>query len=437
MAFRIKQRENWYQKPVFYYTIVITMKKIILILSVASLTSIFSCHNIKNRGISVTFPEIEGPVQITDNEKEHLFASYYGINSFDHSQRYATVLETDIKFRLPDETDPGVLGLVDLETHEFIPLSRTYAWNFQQGCMAHWLATSPDSLIIYNDLREGKYVSIIMNVHTLKEIRVIPFPVSAVSPNGKEAVSINFSRLRLTRPDYGYGGNGQDPQENNPFPSNDGMFLVDLETGDSRLLVSYEQIRDLVPPISEGSIAWFNHTLFSRNGTKIFWLSRQMNGKTRITTSFTVNRDGTNLRRCFPEEWAGSHYDWLNDDELMVTANYEGKQYAHVLFTIGNQDYKRISKGLLDYDGHGTFSPDQRWMVTDTYPSPGLLEQKIYLMDMKTEAVISLGRFVQPAEFQGFWRCDIHCRWSPKGNIIGFNSTNSGSRQVYIYRLKP
>ena len=302
--------------------------------------------------------------------------------------------------------------------------------------MAHWLGTSPDSLIIFNDFREGKYVSVIMNVHSKEEVRIIPYPVSAVSPDGREAVSINFSRLRITRPDYGYGGNGQDPLEDDPFPANDGLFLVNLETGSCRLLVSYEQVMDLVPPISEGSIEWFNHTLFSRNGSKIFWLSRQMDGKIRITTSLTVNRDGTGLRRCFPDNWAGSHYDWLNDDELMITANYEGKQYAHVLFTIGKQDYKRLGKGLLDYDGHGTFSPDQKWMVTDTYPSSGLHEQKIYLMNMSTEAVISLGRFVHPPEFEGFWRCDIHCRWSPEGNIIGFNSTNSGSRQVYIYRLK-
>ena len=148
-----------------------------------------------------------------------------------------------------------------------------------------------------------------------------------------------------------------------------------------------------------------------------------------------MNRDGTDLRRCFPDGWGGSHFDWLNDKELMVTANYEAKQYAHVLFTVGQRNYKRLGNGLLDYDGHGTFSPDQKWMVTDTYPSSGMNEQKIYLMDMETELVKSLGRFVEPSEFNGFWRCDIHCRWSPKGDIIGFNSTMSGSRQVYIFRL--
>jgi hypothetical protein len=409
-------------------------KSLIFLFILITCSTLISCKK-KQHGITVVFPEVIGPVQITDNQKEHLFASYYGINSWSADQRYVTVLETDIKNRLPDENDPATLGLVELQTGKFIPLTQTRAWNFQQGCMAHWLATSPDSLIIYNDFRNGKFVSAIMNVHTKKEIKTFPYPVSAVSPTGKEAISLNFARLRLTRPDYGYGGNGQDAKEDDPLPADDGLFLVDLESGSAKLIVSNQQVKDLIPPVEEGDLAWFNHTLFSRKGTKIFWLSRQTINKTRKTTSLTVNRDGTNIQRCFPDDWGGSHFDWLNDNELMVTANYEGKQYAHVLFTVGQQNYKRLGNGLLDYDGHGTFSPDEKWMVTDTYPGGGLREQKIYLMDMKTEAVLPLGRYVQPDNFKGFWRCDIHCRWSPDGNMIGFNSTHTGSRQVWIFRL--
>lgn len=409
-----------------------------LIRSLTPLLILFlaSCGGNDNKGIIVVFPQVEGPVQITEGSREHFFASYYGINSFDATERYVTVLETDIKNKLPDENDPATLGLVDLKTNTFIPLTETRAWNFQQGCMAHWLGTSPDSLIIYNDFRDNTYVSVIMNVHTRKEIKTLPYPVSAVSHDGKKALSINFSRLRLTRPDYGYGGRGQDPRENNPLPYDDGLFIIDIEAGVSKLLVSFQDVKELIPPISEGSIAWFNHTLFSREGSKIFWLSRQMDNKTRVTTSLTVNTDGTNLKRCFPDNWGGSHYDWLNDDELMITANWEGKQYAHVLFTVGEQDYKRLGNGILDNDGHGTFSPDRKWMITDTYPGGGMREQKIYLMDMKTEAVLPLGRYVQPPEFTNHWRCDIHCRWSPGGNMVGFNSTHTGSRQAYIFRFK-
>jgi hypothetical protein len=384
-------------------------------------------------GVRVIFPTVSEPIQITSNDKEHLFASYYGINSFSKSQRYVTVLETDVKHHLPGENEPAILGLVDLQTHDFIPITETRAWNFQQGCMAHWLSTSPDSLIIFNDLRNGKFVSVIINVFTKEEVRIIPYPVSAVSPNGKEAISINFARLRITRTDYGYGGEGQDKRAGVQFPEDDGLFLVDLETGDASLLVSIADVKELVPEIPEEGIEYFNHTLISRDGSKIFWLARAI--PNRNTTSFTVNFDGTGLQRCFPDGWAGSHFDWLSGDELMITAAYQAKQYAHVLFTVGETNYKRLGNGLLDYDGHGTFSPDGNWMVTDTYPQEALREQKIYLMDMQTEAVFPIGRFVEPEEFTGGWRCDIHCRWSPDGNIIGFNSTYTGSRQVYILNL--
>ncbi len=414
--------------------------KILLFLGL--ILAVFYSYGRKLPGKVIFFPEIGKPVQITNNNKEHLFASYYGINSWSGDEKYATVLETDIKNKLPEETDPATLGLVEMKTRKFIPLTQTRAWNFQEGCMAHWLGTNPDSLIIYNDFRENKYVSVIMNVYSRKELKVIPYPVSAVSPNGREAVSINFSRLRITRPDYGYGGKGQDPGEKIQFPGNDGIFLISLETGEAKLIVSLAQIKSLVPEISADGIEYFAHTRFSRNGSKIFWLARAI--PERNTTAFTVNRDGSNISPCFPGKWGGSHFDWLNDNELMITAGYqgdeyEGKQDAHILFTVGKQDYKRLGNGLLDYDGHGTFSPDGKWMVTDTYPSKGLREQKIYLMDMATEAVLPLGRYTEPVTFtqgKGFWRCDIHCRWSPEGDMIGFNSTFTGSRQVYVLKLK-
>ena len=284
---------------------------------------------------------------------------------------------------------------------------------------------------------DGKYVSIIMDVHTKKKIMTIPYPVGAVSPDGKEAISINFSRLRTTREAYGYGGDGQDAQLSVQFPKDDGLFMVDLETGNAKLLVSINDIKELVPEIPEEGIEYFNHVLFSRGGGKIFWLARAI--PNRNTSSFTVNRDGTNLQRCFPDGWGGSHYDWLNEDNLMITGNYNAEDNAHILFTIGQNNYKRLGNGLLDYDGHGTFSPDGKWMVTDTYPSRGSKEQKLYLMNMKTEAVLPMGRYVHPTEFRDNGKdaqCDLHPRWSPNGDMIGFNSVYTGKRQVYIINLK-
>jgi hypothetical protein len=382
---------------------------------------------------TVRFPAVGPPVQITQGPREHLFASYYGITSWNASQRYATVLETSVKSGIPTEDQPATLGLLDMQTNAFVPLTTTRAWNFQQGCMAHWLATDPESLIIYNDLRDGRFVSVIFDVAHRREVRVMPFPVAAVSPNGKEAISINFTRLRKTRADYGYGGNGQDPREASQFPPDDGLLLVDLSTGQGKVIVSLADMKRLVPPVPAGGLEFVNHVLYSRDGSRIFWLARAT--PEWNTTALTCNRDGSDMRRCFPDNWGGSHFDWLDGERLMVTAEYEARDYGHVLFTVGRSDYRRLGSGLLDYDGHGTFSPDGRWMITDTYPAKGTREEKIYLMDMATEAVMPLGRFAQGPEYTGGGRCDIHCRWSPKGDMVGFNSTHTGSRQCYVLRL--
>jgi len=276
-----------------------------------------------------------------------------------------------------------------------------------------------------------------MDVHTKQKIKTIPYPVCAVSPGGKEAVSINFSRLRTTREAYGYGGDGQDAQLDVQFPKDDGLFLIDLETGQAKQLVSIHDIKDKVPDIPEEGIEYFNHILFSRQGGKMFWLARAT--PQRNTTSFTVNRDGTGLQRCFPDGWGGSHFDWLSEDELMITGEYKAESDAHILFTVGQDNYRRLGNGLLDYDGHGTFSPDGNWMVTDTYPSKELYEQKLYLMHMETESVLPMGRYIHPPVFRENGKdaaCDLHPRWSPKGDMIGFNSVTTGERQVYIIKFE-
>jgi len=115
--------------------------------------------------------------------------------------------------------------------------------------------------------------------------------------------------------------------------------------------------------------------------------------------------------------WGASHFDWLNDYELIITAKYDAKSNGHVLFSVGQDNYRRLGKGQLNFDGHGTFSPDGKWMLTETYPSRGRFEQKLLLMNMETEAVLPLGRYVHHPGFRENGKdaqCDLHGRWSPK-----------------------
>jgi len=391
-------------------------------------------------GQSAEFPPFSKPVAITSGPKDHLFASYYAINAWSADGRYVTVLETDVKGRLPTEQDAAKLGVVDLkDSNRFIPLTETRCWNFQEATMAHWLGTAPNTQFIYNDLVDGKFVAVTYDIGTGQK-RIVPHPVSAVTADGKWAVSINYARLRLTRPDYGYGGNGQDARNGVTWPGDDGLWLVNVQTGEAKLIVPIASVRDRMPQVKDpGALAYFCHTVFSRDGSKIFWLARSVEnlaGQKVVrkweTTAFTCNRDGSDVRRCFPDGWGGSHFNWLDGERLMVTAKYKDAVYSHVLFTPGKDDYTRVGKGLLDFDGHGVFSDDGQWMATDTYPDK-LGERKLMVLRMSDHAVLPLGSFFVPEIYrETYSRCDLHPRWRPDGRQLGFNSVHEGSRQVYV-----
>lgn len=386
------------------------------------------------------FPAFSQPRAVTAGPKDHLFASYYAINAWSADGRFVAVLETDVKGRLATENDPATLGLVDLKDgNRFLPLAETRCWNFQEAAMAHWLGTAPNDRMIYNDSVDGRFASVVFDLKS-RQKRVIPFPVSAVTADGKWAVGINYARLRLTRPDYGYGGSGQDARPDVVWPEDDGLWLVNVETGEAKLIVTIASVRERMPQVKDPrALAYFCHTVFSRDGSKIFWLARSvenLSGQKVVrkweTTAFFCNRDGTGVRRCFPDGWGGSHFNWLDGDRLMVTAQYKGAVYSHVLFTPGRDDYTRLGRGLLDFDGHGVFSGDGRWMATDSYPDK-LNERKLMVLRMSDQAVLPLGTFFVPELYrEQYSRCDLHPRWRPDGGQLGFNSVHEGSRQVYV-----
>jgi len=387
------------------------------------------------------FPRWSPAYAVTQGPKEHLFASYYAMNAWSPDQRYILVLETDVREGLPTENDVATIGLVDLEKNNaFIPLTTTRCWNFQEATMAHWLGK--ENQFIYNDLVDGKFVSIIFDVAT-KTKRMLPHPVAAVTSDGEWAISINYARLRLTRPDYGYGGNGQDAQVNVAFPENDGLWLMHVKSGETKLIVSIASQREKMVPVKDSkALAYFCHVVFSRDGQKIFWLARSVENlaaqSSRVTkwqtTAFACNRDGSEIVRCFPDGWGGSHFNWKDGTSMCVTANWENKTWSHVVFTPGKADWRRLGRGLLDFDGHCVFSNTGVWLASDTYPDR-LNERKLFLVRLEDDAILPLGGYAVPDLYKHqYSRCDLHPRFRADDRMIGFNSVHEGTRQVYLMK---
>ena len=127
------------------------------------------------------------------------------------------------------------------------------------------------------------------------------------------------------------------------WPKDDGLWLVNLETGQGRLSAPVASARDRMPPVKDPKgLAYFCHTVLSRDGSKIFWLARSVENMTGqkvvtrwATTAFTCNRDGSNVQRCFHDGWGGSHFNWLDGERLLVTAKYNDAVCSHVMFTVG------------------------------------------------------------------------------------------------------
>ena len=398
-----------------------------------------------NLSAQTPFPKVSEPIAITQGPKDHLFASYYGINSWSPDNRYVAILETDIKDRLSEDGEYATLALVDLkDNNKIIPIAKTCTWNFQEAAMCHWLPWAKNTLL-YNDKRDGKFVTVILNWKTGKE-RIIPYPVSAVSKDGEWAVSINYARLRISRPDYGYAGNGQDAQRDVAWPDNDGLWLVNLKSGEAKLILTVASLKDQMTQMEDPKgMAYFCHTVFNPSATKIFFLARtveNLDAQTKKvskwkTTSFTCDVDGSNVRRCFPDGWGGSHFNWKDDETLAVTAKWEDRVYGHTIFTVGEEEkVQHIGAGILDFDGHCLFSPDGKFMSSDGYYKKKVFERPWVLVRLEDQAIISLGAFYVPEVYRNTYsRCDLHPRFRPDGKQIGFNSVHEGSRQVYIRNI--
>ena len=122
-------------------------------------------------------------VAVTGRPKQHYFG-YYDKSPFSADRRYLLALECDVLDRLQESGDVAVLGMVDLQAgNRWTPLAETRAWSWQMGCTSLWLP-GPGRKVIYNDRREGRLVSVILDIDNGKE-RVLPRPAACLSPDGR------------------------------------------------------------------------------------------------------------------------------------------------------------------------------------------------------------------------------------------------------------
>jgi len=375
----------------------------------------------------------EAPVrQVTFGPKYHFFG-YYDKFPWDATGRYLLTLEADFVGRTPEPDDVARLCVIDLENNRAPRvIAETRAWNWQQGCMARWLPPHDDREVIYNDCVDGRFVSVVVDIET-GDTRPLPFPIYGLSPDGSYAAAPNFARIHDHRPGYGYNG-PPDPGEGRLCPENDGVWRLDIGTGEVTLIATIAELAELRPdPDLAGNPQWLNHVQINKDGSRIAILHRWSTAEQgiRSTRLFIMNPDGSD-KRCLAHRQLFSHYDWLGASHVLGWARRpDGEQSNYILYTDRSEEFAVVGEDVLTSDGHCSFSPDRRWLLTDTYPRQEN-RRVVILYRWPDGPRIDVASFHSPPAFQGEFRCDLHPRWSRDGAQVCIDSAHAEGRQMHV-----
>ena len=433
------------------------MQKFILFPAILSLFLVFSCTNrvdnlfqnpdnekIAADGHSKSYIPIR---RITSPPGYHWFG-YYDKIQCDRTNRYVLGMCTPFEHRSPMPDDVIEIGMVDLSDNcKWVKLGESKAWSWQQGCQLQFIPGSADE-VLWNDREGGQFVCRIVNIKTRAQ-RTIPWAIYALSPDGKWAISADYRRINDMRPGYGYAGI-PDPNVDVLAPENAGIWKIDLQTGEGKLIVSIAQAAAIPNPLDKDFAEakhWFNHLLVSPDGQRFIFLHRwrypdaERNAPyTAIggfgTRMFTASADGTDLRIIDPYNYT-SHFIWRDPSHILAWTRLPEKGNGFFLFEdSATAIIVQEGEGVMTENGHNTYLPGNEWILNDTYPSSSTRLQSIYLYHIPTHQRIPLADMYSPAEYTGEWRCDTHPKSTIDGNFIIFDSPNYDGRQMYIMDIR-
>ena len=330
--------------------------------------------------------------------------------------------------RQPRYGEKAELAVVKDDRCEVV--AETSAWCWQLGSMLQWF---DDERFIYNDIIDDHFGARISDETTLD------LPIYVLSNDRKYALSLNYARLETERPGYGYPGI-EDPFRDWAFHEDDGITLMNLETGENKVVVSTaELVENFYTPGADTAVNWVNHLTFSPDGKKIAFIHRfrcfgpwGKGFRCYVTRMFTANRDGSNLTM-LPIDFHASHYTWRTNDELIIFSRLPdgGDQYR--IYSADGKNISILGRDRMPSNGHCSFSPDGKLLLTDSYTQPDGCRELVIYSPEKDERY-SLGKYYSPDILQ-YTRCDLHPRWSQDGKRISFDSFHEEFRGVYAIDL--
>ena len=419
-----------------------------------------SCHDATSSstitgGLTFSVEQITPP-----NSTHHYMFGYIGQSltiPWDINDRYILALQFDSHERLPTAEDVATVVRIDTATRDeegnyiITSLDVTRAWNTQQGTMFYWNPEAPATQFFFNDrdVESGKIFTALFDMDKMERIREYryddtPIANAGVCPQGGFFYALNYGRMARLRPVTGYG-RAYDWTEKDAYPTSDGLWKVDIGTGEKELLVPFAEIASMMTlenavddnTILNGSHLYINHALSNRQCSKIYFFGRGAylgaanplvtKPEMAIDQPFIANSDGSGIKRV---AHIGGHPEWSEEDSIVFgrAMNIPSLKNQIVLYnvdtdlivgTVGDGTYFQKTSGDLTLSTNGE-------MFANGWEEGGNL---VYAAVNTTDGSNGLAPLVPRGRIytSGNLRIDAAPRWSRRGNkllVPGWSSSN-------------
>ncbi len=361
----------------------------------------------------------------------------------------------------------AAVGYFDLhDRDEFHIIGETTAWNWQMGCQLQWLPGKSGHQLIYNSRIDAAnannpYPDFCATVYDFdtQTARQLPLPVYVVAASSEWALCVDYSRFQVTHPTIGYAASLAEPELANA-PEDDGIYRMDIDSGEARLILSLRDLKKYRPLKSmDRAIHWVTHLEINPASSRFLfihrWTERVEDETCFLHRLFSANPDGSDLRllectdHLLPQlrddfdpavvgtfdyeksEYQISHPAWKNDRQIIVWGPHQDGIHYY-LYDEPSGEVEIIGADCLTENGHMTYSVDGRWLLSDTYPDSTSNERLLILYNIENGQRYDVGSFYTDPNLGKPNRCDLHPRWNPDSSQVCIDSVHEHSRQMYL-----
>ncbi len=305
-------------------------------------------------------------------------------------------------------------------------VSRTRAWNWQQGSQLQWLGDK--NKIVYNAFRDSVCRAVVQDLDAGRET-VLDYPIAAVSPNGRMYASICFETFGRAMEGYGYAFEATQSSSN---VSSCTLVVVDRQGKEIR--ITLDDLRSEIEPRPDEGIDFFSHCLFSPDGERLLFLRRQSRPNRRLRSEmFCLDVASGSVQRVGFKDMV-SHFTWMGPTALLAYANTEEGGDGFYSADVDAQTLTDWTDRLNERDGHPHATPTGGVVVFDTYPDRARYQHLLVWREGEKQAQ-TIAKIPSPMKFWGTARVDLHPRVRSDGEYIAFDAGFSGTRSLVTAKL--